>query len=58
MKNTMKDIINKHYYIDVFELWDAIAERKELRRATFEEVAKVFAEAYNVEIAEVLEYFG
>lgn len=58
MKNTMKDIINKYYYIDVFELWDAIAERKELRKATFEEVAKVFAETYNVEIAEVLEYFG
>lgn len=58
MKNTMKDIINKYYYIDVFELWDAIAERKELRRATFEEVAKAFAEVYNVETAEVLEYFG
>lgn len=58
MKNTMKDIINKYYYIDIFELWDAIAERKELRKATFEEVAKVFAEVYNVEIAEVLEYFG
>ena len=31
MKNTMKDIANKYYYIDIVDLWDEIAERKFLR---------------------------
>ena len=58
MKNTMKDIANKYYYIDIVELWDEIAERKDMRKATEEEIAEVFAEKYNVEVAEVLEYFA
>ena len=43
MKNTMKDIANKYYYIDIVELWDEIAE--------------VFANEHNVDVAEVMEYF-
>lgn len=57
MKNTMQDIINKYYYIDIVELWDEIAERKNMRKATEEEVAEVFAHEYNVDVAEVMEYF-
>lgn len=57
MKNTMKDIANKYYYIDIVELWDEIAERKNMRKATEEEVAEVFANEYNVDVAEVMEYF-
>ena len=34
MKNTMQDIINKYYYIDIVELWDEIAERKNMRKST------------------------
>lgn len=58
MKNTMKDIANKYYYIDIVELWDEIAGAKNMKKATEEEIAKVFAEKYNVEVAEVLEYFA
>mgnify|MGYP006359361391 CR=1 FL=1 len=58
MKNTMKDIINKYYYIDIVELWDEIASAKNMRKATEEEIAEAFAEKYNVEVAEVLEYFA
>lgn len=57
MKNTMKDIANKYYYIDIVELWDEIAERKNMRKATEEEVAEVFAREYNVDVEEVMEYF-
>ena len=57
MKNTMKDIKNTYYYIDIVELWDEIAERKDMRKATEEEIAEAFAEKYNVDVAEVMEYF-
>ena len=57
MKNTMQDIINKYYYIDIADLWDEIAERKNMRKATEEEVAEVFANEYNVDVEEVMEYF-
>lgn len=57
MKNTMQDIINKYYYIDIVELWDEIAERKNMRKATEEQVAEVFASEHNVDVAEVMEYF-
>ena len=57
MKNTMKDIANKYYYIDIVDLWDEIAERKNMRKATEEEVAEVFAHEYNVDVTEVMEYF-
>ena len=40
MKNTMNDIANKYYYIDIVDLWDEIAERKNMRKATEEEVAE------------------
>ena len=57
MKNTMQDIVNKYYYIDIVELWDEIAERKNMRKATEEQVAEVFAREYNVDVEEVMEYF-
>ena len=57
MKNTMKDIKNTYYYIDIVDLWDEIAERKDMRKATEEEIAEAFAEKYNVDVVEVMEYF-
>ena len=57
MKNTMQDIINKYYYIDIVELWDEIAERKNMRKATEKEIAEVFANEHNVDVTEVMEYF-
>ena len=57
MKNTMQDIINKYYYIDIADLWDEIAERKNMRKATEEEIAEVFANEHNVDVTEVMEYF-
>ena len=50
-------LADKYYYIDIFELWDEVAELPAMLGATDREVAEVFAELYKVNVEEVMEYF-
>lgn len=54
---TMQELENEFYYLDVWELWDGIAEHAELIGATDWELCQVFADAYGVDAQETFQYF-
>ena len=54
---TMEMLADKYYYMDVWELWDEVAEHPDLLGATDREVAEVFAGLYKVDVEEVMTYF-
>ena len=50
-------LADKYYYMDVWELWDEIAEHPDMLAATDREVAEMFAGLYKVDVEEVMTYF-
>ena len=56
MKMTMKELAKKYYWTTLAELWDELSEKYPPEMSE-EEFAEVFAKEYNVETAEVVEYF-
>ena len=52
MKMTMKELAKKYYWMALADLWDELSE-KYPPEMTEEE----FANEYNVDVAEVVEYF-
>ena len=54
---TMEMLEDKYYYIDIWELWDEVAELPVMLGATDREVAEVFAELYKANVEEVMIYF-
>ncbi|MBE5925713.1 MAG: hypothetical protein E7270_01955 [Lachnospiraceae bacterium] len=53
---TMKELANKYYYIDLYDLWDNLCNDLPLYY-TAEDIMEEFAKKYDVDINEVREYF-
>ncbi len=56
MKMTMKELAKKYYWITLADLWDELCNDLPMY-CSEEDVAEEFAKKYNVEVAEVMEYF-
>jgi hypothetical protein len=56
MKMTMKELAKKYYWITLADLWDELCNDLPMYYSD-EDVAEEFAKKYNVEVAEVMEYF-
>jgi hypothetical protein len=56
MKTTMKELAKKYYWITLADLWDELCNDLPMYYSE-EDIAEEFAKKYNVEVAEVVEYF-
>jgi uncharacterized protein (DUF433 family) len=55
-KMTMKELAKKYYWITLADLWDELCNDLPMYYSD-EDVAEEFAKKYNVETADVMEYF-
>jgi uncharacterized protein (DUF433 family) len=57
MKMTMKELAKKYYWITLADLWDELCNDLPMYYSE-EEVAEEFAKKYNVDAADVMDYFN
>ena len=57
MKKTMKELAKEYYWITLADLWDELCNDLPMYYSE-EDIAEEFAKKYNVDAADVMDYFN